>query len=464
MIENIKASFDLISYIHKIWEKRSTIFFLIISLLLYVISQILSIINFEGNQLNEIFNNWIQIRNQLLFLMISESILIIVWYFSRKLPKIKKSETGVVFAIISENDKLKNTIKTDFINKIHKAISITTHKNIKLISLSEYHSNRILDNPKYLGKYHKRTNANLIICGRASIREKDKYLLDITNVSVSHKPIAQFVSYVFGKEINSIYSRENVISIENELTGFKICSSLFSYSAQYILGVAFFLSKKMDEALDFHKSLLSVIGSHNKSTPTEAKILKRIELSTLRLVVEEAFYFSRYFYFKDRKLEKMKFYLDIIEEYEPENYSFLLLSAIYHFLSKRDINKSLEIIEKAKNSNDFTWAYSKAFLVAYKGNLKEAYRIYMRAFKKTTSNFAYIQTEEFMQDILQDEPDKIQLYYCIGLINYFKKEDYILALNNFKIFVDESISNNINQEHIGYVRKYIHKIESKYGV
>ncbi len=46
-----------------------------------------------------------------------------------------------------------------------------------------------------------------------------------------------------------------------------------------------------------------------------------------------------------------------------------------------------------------------------------------------------IQSEEFMQIVLTEEPDKVQLNFCIGLINYNHKKDFLAAERDFTAFL-----------------------------
>ena len=48
----------------------------------------------------------------------------------------------------------------------------------------------------------------------------------------------------------------------------------------------------------------------------------------------------------------------------------------------------------------------------------------------------------FITKILTIEPDKIQLWYCLGLIYYFAHHDYILAKESFNKFKMESLEKN----------------------
>lgn len=61
---------------------------------------------------------------------------------------------------------------------------------------------------------------------------------------------------------------------------------------------------------------------------------------------------------------------------------------------------------------------------------------YKRAFKYDVDPRTLFQTEEFINDVLELEPEQCQLWYCIGMINWFAKEDRILGKSAFERFLE----------------------------
>jgi len=60
-----------------------------------------------------------------------------------------------------------------------------------------------------------------------------------------------------------------------------------------------------------------------------------------------------------------------------------------------------------------------------------------------------IQTEEFIQEILEQEPSKTQLHFCLGLINFYAKEDYGAAERDLARFLEyhrETVDQTVRQE------------------
>ena len=68
------------------------------------------------------------------------------------------------------------------------------------------------------------------------------------------------------------------------------------------------------------------------------------------------------------------------------------------------------------------------------------------------------QCEEFIQGIIEEEPDRPWLYYCLGLINFRAKGDPVAALKDLRRFVEEVDSQRF-AKHVGYARRWIEEIE-----
>ncbi len=62
--------------------------------------------------------------------------------------------------------------------------------------------------------------------------------------------------------------------------------------------------------------------------------------------------------------------------------------------------------------------------------------MYVRAFKGPLEDPTVpMQSEEFMQLVLEEENDKVQLLFCCGLINYRAKRDLAAAKRDLSEFL-----------------------------
>jgi hypothetical protein len=121
---------------------------------------------------------------------------------------------------------------------------------------------------------------------------------------------------------------------------------------------------------------------------------------------------------------------------DPANYNGLLCQAMTDFALRRDVKSAVRLVKRCKKQRDQTWRYSAAFLAAYGGNLKRAREEYARAFRGAGADPSVpVQCEEFIQIVLNEEPEATQLHFCSALINLHAKADTAAAQRDFELFL-----------------------------
>ena len=152
-----------------------------------------------------------------------------------------------------------------------------------------------------------------------------------------------------------------------------------------------------------------------------------------------------------------------LRQYAQDDYDVHLAAAMAAFALHRDMETARMEIRACRNSPDAAWRYSEAFLYAYDGDLQRAYESYRRAFDSPLADPTVpTQCEEFIQGIVEEEPERQWLYYCLGLINYRGKGDPMAALSDFRKFVDE-VDTVRFAKYVGYARRWIDEIEKANG-
>lgn len=444
--EMLKYFYPLIS---NNWQNPITIIILIIVTILFWF--------FSGklNSLNDL-NSY--------FLFVIVLFEYILWYFSTKIKKNQKGNIGIAIAITAENEPIQERLKNDLMDSIREEIKSGSYKQFQVINLSNYHSKKIKENPqKNCIKYHKLTNCTFLVFGHCAKRMhegKECYYLKL-EASVIHNLIPKPVSTAFSGDMSKIFPREYLFPVMNEVLGFKIEGQKMGLSAKYILGMASFFSTDFTTAFKLHFSLINEIEKNNsKYLKLDKVILDKIKSLTVNNLITESIILSKINYIYKNNLDEMNYFIKIIQKYKPNNYDAHLLKSIYFFLKFRDVESALDEINKAKNKSDTAWLYSKAFLSAYhEENLTKVYHIYQQAFKGSVEPIVPIEVEEFILNILEKEVEKIQLWYCLGLINFFKKEDYLLANEYFKKFISLAKKKNLFLDSIIHAKNYLDKIK-----
>lgn len=388
----------------------------------------------------------------------------ILWYFSTRIKKIQKDNIGIVIAITTENESIQERLRNDFIDNIREVIKSGSYKQFQVINLSNYHSKKIKENPqKNCIKYHKLTNGTFLVfghCAKRMHKEKEYYYLKL-EASVIHSLIPKPISYAFSGDMSKIFPRDCFVSVTNEILEFKIEAQKMGFSAKYIIGMASFFSKDFITAFKLHFSLINELEKNSsKHSDSDNVILGIIKSLTINILIIESIILARIKYVYENNIDKMNYFIEIIQKYEPNNYDAHLLKAIYFFLKSRDIESALNEINKAKSKKDAAWLYSKAFLLAYHGDdLTQVYHVYQQAFKGSAALIVPIEVEEFILKILESEVEKIQLCYCLGLINFFKKEDYLLANEYFEKFISLAKKKNLFLDYVIHAQNYLAKIK-----
>lgn len=349
-------------------------------------------------------------------------------------------------------------------DSIREEINSGSYKQFQVINLSNYHSKKIKENPqKNCIKYHKSTNCTFLVFGHCAKRMhegKECYYLKL-EASVIHNLIPKPVSTAFSGDMSKIFPREYLFPVMNEVLGFKIEGQKMGFSAKYIIGMASLFSKDFITAFKLHFSLINELEKNSsKHSDSDNVILGIIKSFAINILIIESIILARIKYVYEKNIDKMNYFIEIIQKYEPNNYDAHLLKAIYFFLKSRDIESALNEINIAKSKKDATWLYSKAFLLAYHGNdLAQVYHVYQQAFKGSAALIVPIEVEEFILNILERKGEKIQLWYCLGLINFFKKEDYLLANEYFEKFVSLAKKKNLFLNYVIHAQNYFAKIK-----
>ncbi len=456
MVDGIRDIIKVSSWLRKRWEKPSTLAVLLIAgfILSLWLSYQVDLANFrKAFSAQELIGTF-------LFLIV----LTIIWYVSRKPPVTQKDKIGVAIAINCETKKERQRLKADFINALRNEIRRGNHQHFHVFELSEYHSEQI-DTRDRVIQYQKATGAHLLLYGRCRIRThegKSTYVLDL-QARVIHLTIPPKVSAQLGLDMRRVFPGRILIPESEELMGFQLTQDIVRDAARYTLGVASLLSLDAITAFDLHHGLWLQM---KQVTETDGDILvghKHIKNKLPNLLVTEGIGCARHFYVMKptNYLTEVKKYIDVVQEIDPQNYQAHLLRGVHYFLGDHDIDKAKQEIRKARNERDSTWQFSAAFLEAYEGNLEQAHKIYRRAFKGIVQDDIPIEVEIFINDVLEGEPDKVQLWYCLGMINYFCKGDLQSARRDFARFIELAAPIREFSTSVGFAQKYLDEIDKR---
>mgnify|MGYP000886254528 CR=1 FL=1 len=375
-------------------------------------------------------------------------LVLICWCFSYKLPVCPNGKIGILFALGTENLNQKNTLKSKLFN-IYEGLLANSkyYSDFKVIYLKAHHVNNInvnkMKNPSYAEKILLKTKTRLCIfgsCISGNIKEFENMTIELNGV-VLHKPIPDKLRQQLSTEFGSLLSQKNYIPNNDDILHFEILSEQLELTTKYIIGIAFFLSEYLVLAKNIFEDI-SLELSKEKRNISVINLIKSRNPVRLYEVYRAlaAIYYEQYRVNKDINLLRiMDDYLERMNNQIPDTYDYHLNKALYCFLTERNIKKAKEHVKQCKGNSDAGWRYSDAFLDTYQGKLLSAYSKYCKAFKYGYNIISIFNIEEFIKDILEIEAGKFNLYFALGLINYYYKRDLVLAYSDFKKFIESTV-------------------------
>ena len=384
------------------------------------------------------------------------------WWHSRKLPISSPNKISIVIAINCESKKERQRLRADFVNALKDQIAKGNNQNFDVFTLSDYWVEKI-DELEKARNYQIKIRAHLFLIGNCRTRLHQghpSYVLEIQEM-VRHAPIHSQASQAFSKELDETIPFRTIIPEKDEVLGFQISRELFGVGARYALGRASHISGDPITALDIHHGLWKELKTSAKEEESTLPTYQAIKRNLPNLLVTEANQACFHYLWKKPPsyLEKVKFCIDLVAEIDPRNYLGEVNRATYIFLSTRSTRDAKRILRKIKNQKDSSWQFSLAFLEAYEGDLDAAYKYYQKAIRGSYQDHIPNQIEDFIHSILDAEPDKIQLWYCLGLINYLAKGDLVSAKKYFEHFIEKPESADNFSPSIAFAKKYLQKIE-----
>lgn len=356
------------------------------------------------------------------------------------LPRNKKNKVGIVIAIYSENESERQKLKADFISKLKKDLQQEGILNFsEVIFLKNHFSNQIKesDNPRTeLETINKKIKAHFYVWGDVKKRpdgdEGEKYFINFQGYVV-HRKIPQSLSRAISVDFSKVLPKEVNFLENRSFRGFEASAIVVHLAAKYIIGIAAFVSHDPQLALRLHNGLKEQFNAFRPLPPHLQDIRSRIPL----LISDEKLWIAKW-YFENNKIdEAKKFLYEAILE-NDNNYGAWLFKAMIDFLIDKNLDEAMRSINKAEKyaKNTFEWRYSKAFLYFWKGEYQNALKICQKIKRQNYSGESTTLEEvrKFNLNLLSDADPKIQLYFWIGFLSFFKRVNLGDALQDFENF------------------------------
>lgn len=359
---------------------------------------------------------------------------ILLWIYQQP-PKAQKNKVGIIIAIRTENERTKGIISKDFVGLCKKELEASNDR-FQIIELNDYHSSLAIDHDS-ADQLRARCNGNFLIYGdtvQRTERRKKVYALRLAGL-VTHYVTDKDSQTQLSEEMTAILPLKKIIEEDNELSGFEITSLQLAEATKYIIATAALLS------YDYHFAINLLEEIRSNKSNSNFKKLQGITHKRLGQAYKFAsmVHFVRWENTRDtQELTTSVSWISKFDKLNPNSRDYLLVKAIEHFVIHRDIASAMKCINQCTSRflTDSSWKYSAAFLEAYRNDLDEAKEYYDSALNTESGHAMPFQVEGFIAWILEIEPDKVQLNFCLGYINEKFKNDTQSARRYYERFLN----------------------------
>ncbi|OSZ73294.1 hypothetical protein CAP37_16760 [Hydrogenophaga sp. IBVHS1] len=284
------------------------------------------------------------------------------------------------------------------------------------------------------------TNGHFMIFGRVKMRRLEGKMQHVVELEglVAHREASMEIRRRFVKEFTELLPRRLMIAEDNDLLSFRFTAEWAEVVAKYILGVAAAMSGDLDVSETLYRDAQERLTQKDKTFGIYRVLSERLPLRIAELYEAKASWAYREWLntFADELLETFRESLNKFNEMKvPVTLRVRFLLAIKLFVCDRDVRGALTALKPLKNKFDPLWNYNMAFLKGYSGDLKSAARHYRYASKSEIDADILIQIEEFLFWIIEKEPAKEHVHFCLGMFYQLAKGDLVSSVNHFELFL-----------------------------
>lgn len=333
-------------------------------------------------------------------------------------------------------------LRADFIHSLRDLLGQSSFRHrFEFVEYSNFVAARITDESSAT-ELARRSGVHFLLYGRARHRELSgagACVIDLRAL-VRHADIASETKAALKGDMGQALPNRLILGGGSEMLLFEAAAAHVDAAARYIIGTAAAFSGDLEysEQLlqDSERRLRSAL-ERSEGQPIAA-LLGRVRQRLASLYSSWlGLQLNRYALKRDKAplLDGERLAEKLLAQ-EPGSLQAKLALATCAFVLRRDVARARELVESCKGASDGIWLYSAAFIQAYEGDLQHAYKTYQRAFREPLSDPTVpTQCEEFIQIVIDEEPDRYWLYFCLGLLNRNVKLDYIAARRDLELFL-----------------------------
>lgn len=420
----------VISYLKLKWHRKSSI----VVLVLFVV--VLMLLFFSAVKIEEIS------KTELLIGCCVLGSVVVIWFYTRSVPKSAKGKIGFALGIKSEDPKQHQKITRDFAQKLKELLLRSQYRyGFDFVEIPDYVVDKIFS-IKDAERVLQDTGCSFMVYGTArtvTINGQMQHILDLEG-AVTHKPVSEIVHKSLSKEFSELFPRKLKISSEGDLFHFEFTAKWIDLVSRYIIGIAALISGDINYSKELFEELQASLSKNVPDLPSLVKIRQRLpqRLKDVYLYETRAYYIEWKRTRNISSLSSMKSPLDKLVKMFPENPDGKIFLSMWYFVVKNDVaSAKKQLLSMKGKRQEAIWKYNYAFLLAYEGQLEKATIEYKKAVHGYVPEPDFVfEIIEFIMWAINSEPEKTQLHFCLGIIYFYAIQDYTLALSCFEKFIE----------------------------
>lgn len=369
------------------------------------------------------------------------------WRFAHRWPRTPKGRVGFALAISSEDAAHEQQIKNDLFRVLRSLVlSDSSATKLHFLAVPEFLAKQCVDKDSATLALRS-MRAHIMLYGlvrKRILNGKASHIINLEGIVV-HSSVSEETQKALATDFGAVNPREVQFTLDNDALSFRLTSEWVDTAARYIVGLAAFVSSDAEYAEEMLLSSERLFKERSGRLKHLKWFPERVNSKLVELYAQWASVLYRQFFLKRELvvLEELEPIVLKLLARSPNDFRALGLAAMCAFLLRRDISEAKRRLTACKADRDTAWRFSLGFLNAYEGNVGAALNRYREAFAGNSADPTLaVQVEEFIQIVLDVEPNKGQLHFFSGQINQFMKQDRAAAVRDYSAFLKHPTANS----------------------
>lgn len=345
-------------------------------------------------------------------------------YMHNRIPQAHDGTLAVLFSIDTEDDSLYRSVCYKLVSNFKDQINSMDTKPFEVICVPKKRIERKYpsSNLHQMIELLRKTNCVIFVAVKYDVDDvthAEHYAMKI-NCGILHPHFSQEAEQVLSHDLNALSASVNQRKFKKAqlLDEFNFTAQALSYICRYMIGLVYLLAQYPGEA---YEALASLYGQlrhtgHECLLPNFDQLVRQRLFSSLISMM----YCNMLNFEKDHDTSYLQLSRDqlcLANKIYPETYVYNLNMAYICVILDRDVQQAKICIGKCKmQKEDNAWRYSDAFLGAYCGEIPPM--VICAKYEQALSSCPYnlIRLIDYVEYILEMEPDKTNLHLAVGLL------------------------------------------------